>query len=325
LRFDFSHSGQIELEQLQKIEDIVNTEIQRNHAVHYQEVALAKAREIGGLRAVFGETYPDPVRVLSVGADVPKMLGDSSTQWGRQYSVEFCGGTHVGNTEEIHRFVLQVEEGIAKGIRRIVGVTGPQAYADAMLRVKTLTMHLDKAAKAKGAELDKMISDIRTEVNNDKEVSLIAKKGMIVTLEKINDGQKAAGKAATKEAEKKAKEAGEKLGDEACAASGDLFVGAVTSVAGGEDGKIVAAAIDAVIKKCGSKAILLISNGSGKLAVLAIVPKALQEKISAMKWTTAVLDAIGGKGGGSAARAQGQITDASMLDKALAAAKAFKP
>jgi alanyl-tRNA synthetase len=325
LRFDFSHHEQIKLEDLRKIEDIVNTEIQKNHAVNYKEVPLAAAKAIGGLRAVFGEAYPDPVRVLSVGPEVPTMLADSKKQWGSQYSVEFCGGTHVANTEEIYRFVLQVEEGIAKGVRRIVGVTGPQAYSDAMLRVKTLTMKLDKAAKLKGGELDKMIADIRTEVNNDKEISLIEKKSMAATVEKLNDGQKAAGKAATKEAEKKSKEAGELLGDEASKASGDLFVGTITSVAGGEDGKIVAAAIEVAIKKCPDKAILLLSNGSGKLAVLAVVPKALQEKISAVKWTTCVLDAIGGKGGGSAARAQGQITDASLLDKALAAANAFKP
>jgi len=325
LRFDFSHHEQIKLEDLRKIEDIVNTEIQKNHAVNYKEVPLTAARAIGGLRAVFGEAYPDPVRVLSVGPEVPTMLADSKKLWGREYSVEFCGGTHVAHTEEIYRFVLQVEEGIAKGVRRIVGVTGPQAYSDAMLRVQTLTIKLDKAAKLKGGELDKMIADIRTEVNNDKEISLIEKKSMAATVEKLNDGQKAAGKAATKEAEKKAKEAGDLLGDEASKASGDLFVGTITSLAGGEDGKIVAAAIEVAIKKCPDKAILLLSNGSGKLAVLAVVPKALQEKISAVKWTTCVLDAIGGKGGGSAARAQGQITDASLLDKALAAANAFKP
>ena len=74
--------------------------------------------------AVFGETYPDPVRVVSVGPKIDDLLTDKTTPWGMQNSVEFCGGTHVSNSKEIYKFVLLQEEGIAKGIRRIVAVTG---------------------------------------------------------------------------------------------------------------------------------------------------------------------------------------------------------
>jgi len=323
LRFDFAHSKPIETEELQRIEDIVNTEIQKKHAVVFKEVSLDSAMKIGGLRAVFGETYPDPVRVLSVGPDVDKMLADRTTQWGVQYSVEFCGGTHVSNSEEIFRFVLQVEEGIAKGIRRIVGVTGPTAYGDAMLRQKTLTMRLDKAMVMKGADLDKAIADIRSEVSTDKEVSICAKRGMIDRLEKINDGQKSAGKADKKESEKLAKAEGDRLSDEASKASGDTFVGVVK--ASGDDAKALSSASEVMVKKCPNKACLLLSNAGGKLAVLAWVPAALQSSVSAKAWTDAVLAVIGGKGGGKDDRAQGQTADPTMLDKAVEAAKAFKP
>mmetsp|Transcript_122309 Transcript_122309/g.191847 ORF Transcript_122309/g.191847 Transcript_122309/m.191847 type:complete len:962 (-) Transcript_122309:149-3034(-) len=324
LRFDFSHNKAIELEDLRKIEDIVNTEIEKNHAICYNEVPLAQAQTIGGLRAVFGEAYPDPVRVLSVGPDVSKMLEDSSRAWGREYSVEFCGGTHVARSDEIHRFVLQVEQAISTGIRRIVGVTGPRAYSDAMLRVKTLSIKLDKAAQMKGAELDKKISELRIEVSGEKDISLIEKKGMNAKIEKMNDAQKAAGKAAAKEAEKKAKEIGEQLANEASNATGEMFVGAVTSVEG-EDGKIVASAMEPVTKKCANKAIFLFSCGGGKLAMLSIVPKDMSSKISAMAWVTHVLNVIGGKGGGSATRAQAQLPDASLLEKAMDAARSFSP
>lgn len=323
LRFDFSHNKPIELEEMQRIEQICNEEIQKKHAVNFQEVGLAKAKAINGLRAVFGETYPDPVRVVSVGPKVDDLLKDSKTPWGMEHSIEFCGGTHVSNTDEIHRFILQVEEGIAKGVRRIVAVTGVQAYGEAQLRTKTLSVRLDKAKGLAGQTLDKAIAEMRNEISATKEVSLVTKKNMLADLDVLNAGQVKAGKAATKEAEKKAKEEGERLAAEAAKGSGTTFVGIVNAGAG-DDAKICAAAMDVVSKKCDSKAILLFSSGGGKLALLATVPKALQGQISAKDWASAALDTFGGKGGGSDAKYQGQGTDVSKLNAAVAAAKAFK-
>jgi len=325
LRFDFAHAKPIEYDELKKIEDIVNREIQKAHAVVFKEVSLDAAMKIGGLRAVFGEQYPDPVRVLSVGPDVDKMLADKQKLWGREYSVEFCGGTHVSKSDEIFRFVLQVEEGIAKGVRRIVGITGAQACGDAQLRVKTLTFKIDKAPSLKGKDLDQMIAEIRQDVTTDKDISIIAKKDMIAKIENIGEGQKVAGKAGKKETEKKAKEAGEGLAAEASKAANGRFV-SVVNVPGDDashDAKVLGFAMDALIKKCSDKAIFLLSNAGGKLAVLAAVPAAMQGSLSAKDWSGHVLDAIGGKGGGKDDRAQGQVADPKLLDKALAAANAF--
>jgi alanyl-tRNA synthetase len=67
------------------------------------DVALKDAREILGVRAVFGETYPDPVRVVSVGVSVEDLLKNlKSPEW-QNVSIEFCGGTHVANTSEVIR------------------------------------------------------------------------------------------------------------------------------------------------------------------------------------------------------------------------------
>jgi len=203
-----------------------------------------------------------------------------------------------------------------------VGVTGERAYGDAMLRVQTLTMKLNKAATLKGAELDKMIADMRTEVNTDREVSLIAKKDLITKLEKVNEGQKTAGKADKKAQEKAAKEAGETLANQALAAGGDTFV-AVVNAGGGDDAKALSAASEVISKKCSNQAVCLLSNAGGKLAVLAVVPQSLQGKYSAKDWTGKVLDAIGGKGGGKDDKAQGTHPDPNLLDKALAEAKAY--
>ena len=76
LRFDFSHGKPVEPEELKQIELICNQQIQKSHVVHFQDVGLDLAKGINGLRAVFGEQYPDPVRVVSVGAEINALLSD---------------------------------------------------------------------------------------------------------------------------------------------------------------------------------------------------------------------------------------------------------
>lgn len=128
LRFDFSHKSGVTLEELRKIEDMSNAYIRQNSQIFSKDVELERAREINGVRAVFGETYPDPVRVVSVGIDVDMLLENpSSAEW-RKVSVEFCGGTHVDQTGIIKDLVIVEESGIAKGIRRIVAFTGDAAH-----------------------------------------------------------------------------------------------------------------------------------------------------------------------------------------------------
>jgi len=322
LRFDFSYGKPIETEELNKIEEICNREIQKAHKICFQEVALGKAKAIGGLRAVFGETYPDPVRVVSVGPEVDAMLADSKQLWGVNYSVEFCGGTHVNNSSEIYKFVLQVEEGIAKGVRRIVAVTGPQAAVEATLKTKALSVEVDEAKTLMGALLEKKIAEMRNKISTDKEVSLVLKRKMLGDIDKLKEKQLAGGKAEAKAVEKKAKEIGEQIADEAAKASGDMYVGVVDAGVF-DDGKAVAFAEGAASKKCTTKAMFFISNAGGKLAVLAVVPKDLKGKVSAKAWTGAVLEAIGGKGGGNDDKAQGQVSDPAKFDEALAKAKEF--
>ena len=67
-----------------------------------------------GLRAVFGEVYPDPVRVVSIGRPVEELLANPTAESNRQFSVEFCGGTHLKKTADAGAFALLSEEGIAK-------------------------------------------------------------------------------------------------------------------------------------------------------------------------------------------------------------------
>ena len=128
LRFDFSHKSGVSDSDLEKIEDFSTKYIRQNCAVYSKEVPLTTAREVEGVRAVFGETYPDPVRVVSVGVDVEDLLKDVKDPRWKEVSVEFCGGTHVQKTGDIKDLVIIEESGIAKGIRRIIAVTGEDAH-----------------------------------------------------------------------------------------------------------------------------------------------------------------------------------------------------
>ncbi len=126
-RFDFSHPKALAPEEIERVERLVNEKIRQNLPVSAAEVAQQDALKITGLRAVFGERYPDRVRVLAVGVPVQDLLGRPDNPAWRQASVEFCGGTHVRNTADIEHFVIASEEAVAKGVRRLVGLTGPTA------------------------------------------------------------------------------------------------------------------------------------------------------------------------------------------------------
>jgi alanyl-tRNA synthetase len=110
LRFDFTHFEAIPKKELQKIEDIVNAQIQKGLGVHIEEMPIAKAKELGAM-ALFGEKYGDTVRVVNIDG----------------YSIELCGGTHLSNISEIGLFKIVSEGGVAAGVRRIEALTGQGA------------------------------------------------------------------------------------------------------------------------------------------------------------------------------------------------------
>lgn len=123
LRFDFTVKGSLTTSQLQHVDRCVNDIISANQIVHSQELPLQKTRSISGLRTV-DEVYPDPVRVVSVAVPVSELL-DGQTD--RQTSVELCCGTHLLQTGTIEDLVIISEKQLAKGISRVIAVTGQEA------------------------------------------------------------------------------------------------------------------------------------------------------------------------------------------------------
>ena len=112
LRFDFTYPKAMTTEQINEVEDLVNSMISRALNGVVEELPIEVAKKKGAI-AMFGEKYGDMVRVVSFGGDV---------------SVEFCGGTHVKNAAEIGSFYIVKESGVSAGIRRIEAVVGSSAF-----------------------------------------------------------------------------------------------------------------------------------------------------------------------------------------------------
>ena len=148
LRFDFNSPRAVTAEELQKIEDLVNSWIAEAHAADVAEMPIAQAREKGAT-AMFGEKYGDVVRVI----DFPGV------------SMELCGGTHVSNTAEIGLFKIVSEAGVAAGTRRIEAVSG-QAVLDYLNVRDRVVRDLGDRFKAKPEELPNRITNLQNELKD---------------------------------------------------------------------------------------------------------------------------------------------------------------
>ncbi|KAJ6602521.1 tRNA synthetases class II (A)-domain-containing protein [Mycena vulgaris] len=151
LRFDFQHDGPLMLPELLKIETNTQYLISQGIQVFSAVVDLEKALRIPGICAIFGETYPDPVRVVSIGSSIDDILGDIENPKWKDFSIELCGGT----TGQIQSFIITEESGVAKGIRRITAVTASEAHKATGLGadLDTSLSRLEAATTLNSAEL----------------------------------------------------------------------------------------------------------------------------------------------------------------------------
>lgn len=174
LRFDFSHFSPMTPEEIQKVEDLVNESISNSLPVIIKNMPIEEARKTGA-QALFGEKYGDIVRVVNMG----------------DYSIEFCGGTHVSNTGEIGAFKILSESGVAAGVRRIEALT-----SKGLIRYYNELEHkMQEAAKMLKATPDNLIEKIGHLQTEAKELhseveslkSKLAKDAMGDVMDRVED------------------------------------------------------------------------------------------------------------------------------------------
>ncbi|MGT2887072.1 alanine--tRNA ligase [Streptococcus didelphis] len=167
LRFDFTHFEAVTAQELRRIEEEVNEQIWNALAITTVETDVETAKSMGAM-ALFGEKYGKLVRVVSIG----------------DYSVELCGGTHLSNSSEIGLFKILKEEGIGSGTRRIIAVTGKEAFKafreqeDALKAVaKSLKVTQLKEVVSKVTNLNEQVRDLQKENIELKEKAAAAQAG----------------------------------------------------------------------------------------------------------------------------------------------------
>mmetsp|Transcript_4068 Transcript_4068/g.4526 ORF Transcript_4068/g.4526 Transcript_4068/m.4526 type:complete len:1014 (+) Transcript_4068:89-3130(+) len=310
LRFDFTNKKAMTADQLRKTEEICQQAISDSLSVTATTMPLAEAQSMDGVRAVFGEVYPDPVRVIQVGDD---------------YSIEFCGGTHISNTAEAEAIVLLEETAVAKGIRRITAVTrnaAKEAIEEGQKFEATVSEIENMNAETSG--LDKQAGETRKQVDAAF-ISATLKAELRNRIEgvqkKANEVKKAA---LSKRVNLILKEV--KVDVETAISKDDRTL--VLNVDIGADSKASQQVLNAVKKIAPDMAFMGVSEeergSGGKLMVFALVPKSLVDcGLKADEWVRETLEVCGGRGGGKPGSAQGQAPNCSDVDAVMAASKSF--
>ena len=155
LRFDFTYPKAMTKEQIDEVEDLVNSMIARGISGNVEELPIEQAKKKGAI-AMFGEKYGDVVRVVSF----------------EDVSVEFCGGTHVRNTADIGSFYIVKESGVSAGVRRIEAVCGTAAIKytkDIISKMNEIQAEVKNSDVILGIKkLKEQIKDLKKEIETSQ-------------------------------------------------------------------------------------------------------------------------------------------------------------
>jgi alanyl-tRNA synthetase len=276
LRFDFNHFQAMTPEEIKKAEAIVNEKIDEFLPISTAEMPIDEAKKLGAM-AIFGEKYGDIVRVVSMG----------------DYSVEFCGGTHLDNTGKVGAFKIISESGIASGVRRIEAITGTNigkylAGKESILK--------DTADVLKSTETD-LVQKAAQVVKENKDLEK--------TIKSL-----------------KADEISGSIDDILASAEDINGVSLITMKFDDADVEQLRNISDEIKAKKDSVISVLASASGGKVAIIVSVSEDLiGAGYHAGKLIKEIAAAAGGGGGGKANMAQAGAKDASKLDDAFAKAR----
>jgi alanyl-tRNA synthetase len=290
LRFDFSHSKGLTLEELKQVEEEVNAFIRQNSAVETRIMTPDDARGLGA-QALFGEKYGDEVRVVSMG----QLAGSGKGMGGETYSLELCGGTHVRQTGDIGVFVALGDSASSAGVRRIEALTGAAAF-DYLSGQDHRLAQVASVLKAQPGDVTERVQALLAERRAlENEVAQLRKQLAMA-------------------------------GGGGGAAPADRDVNGITFLAQvleGVTGKDLPGLIDEHKARMGDgSAVLLMADAGGKVAVAAGVSDDLTGRVSAVDLLKAAVVELGGKGGGGRPdMAQGGGKDIGGAEAAIAAAE----
>ena len=271
LRFDFSHFEGVTIEELRAVEQLVNEKIRANIQGETDLMSIEEAKEKGAM-ALFGEKYDEEVRVVAFG----------------DYSMELCGGVHVGRTGDIGIIKLIAESGIAAGTRRIEAVTGAKAldflygWGDTLMSIASL---------------------VKSDIHNAKH-----------KVEQVMTKTKSLEKEVAQLKQKLAAQAGSDLVSQAIDING---VKALIADVEGSDPKALREMVDDLKNKMGSGVVLLALANGDKVSLIAGVTKDLIGKVKAGDLVKMVAEQVGGKGGGRPDMAQAGGTQPENIATAL--------
>ena len=275
LRFDFSHFTAMTREELDRVERIVNEKIAENLPVTTQVMPIEEARKTGAM-ALFGEKYGENVRVVRMG----------------DFSVEFCGGTHVSNTGAISSFKILSENGVAAGVRRIEALTG-NGVAEYYKGLENTLETAAKILKTTPALLTERCEHVMAEI-----------KSLSGQLESL-----------------KAKAAKEALGDVMDQVVEVKGVKLLAASVAGVDMNGLRDLGDQLKEKLGEGVVVLLSEQSGRVNLVAMATyKALEKGAHAGNLIKGIAGLVGGGGGGRPNMAQAGGKNPAGIPAAIAKA-----
>ena len=274
LRFDFSHFEAMTTEQIKQAEAIVNEKILESIDVTVQELPIEEAKKLGAI-ALFGEKYGDVVRVVSVG----------------DYSVEFCGGTHLTNTAQCGLFKIISESGVAAGVRRIEAVTGKGVLeyinnSDRLIEKTAAALKINQINEIdhKAESVMAQCRELEKAVDSFKEKMAAAKANNIMT------GIKHIGE-----------------------------ISLITAQVDGMGADEMKSMADKIKAEVPNSVAVMGAETDGKITFVAMASKeAVKLGVHCGKIIKDITAVAGGRGGGKPDMAQGGGSDASKIDDALA-------
>lgn len=282
LRFDFTHFEPLTRDQIRQVEHIVNQQVQFNTEVKTEVMSVEEALKTGAM-ALFGEKYESQVRVLRMGHD----------NSANDFSIELCGGTHVGRTGDIGLFKITNESGIAAGVRRIEAITGMAAIQF----VDTLENTLDNFAQSLKSGRESLEDKLQQLISKNRQLE----KDLNQAKKNLLSGQGA-----------------QDLSDKIIEVGDVKILATILPVA---DAKALREMVDQYKARLKTAVIVLAGVEGDKVALVGGVTKDLTQQIQASELVNYVAGQIGGQGGGRPELAQGggQISSShpEALSKAL--------